>query len=117
MNKTIITTLLALITLAGWAQEKPDTITINFQLASKTKGEVVGVLYPDFMALGNSALQPVTDDNGQLTVKIPAYRTLHIGVGNLNKVNEVFNWGIDLFCQTTMWRLFAPSPTTDSQRI
>ena len=117
MNKFIITTLLFLVTLAGWAQEKPDTITINFQLASKTKGEVVGVLYPDFMALGNSALQPVTDDNGQFTVKIPAYRTLHIGVGNLNKVNEVFNWGIDLFCRATMWRLFVPSPTTDSQRI
>ncbi|MBO7539131.1 MAG: hypothetical protein J6T44_07595 [Prevotella sp.] len=70
-KKNIITALLALVTLVGWAQEKPDTITINFQLASKTKGEMVGVLYPDFIALGTSPLQPVTDDNGQWTVKIP----------------------------------------------
>ena len=76
--RTIITVLLALVTLMGWAQEKPDTITINFQLASKIKGEMVGVLYPDFMDLGTSTLQPATDDNGQWTVKIPAYRTLYI---------------------------------------
>jgi len=98
-KKTIITTLLALFALAGWAQEKPDTITINFQLASKTKGEAVVVVYTDFIALENSSLHPVTDENGQWTVKIPAYRTLHIGVGNLNKVYEVFNWGIHLFCR------------------
>ena len=98
-KRIIITALLALVTLMGWAQEKPDTITINFQLASKTKGEAVGVLYPDFVALENSALQPVTDDNGQLTVKIPAYRTLHIGIGNLNKIRKVFSEGIDLFCR------------------
>ena len=60
MNKFIITTLLALVTLAGWAQEKPDTITINFQLASKIKGEMVGVLYPDFMDLGTSTLEPAS---------------------------------------------------------
>ena len=78
LQRTIITVLLALVTLMGWTQEKPDTITINFQLASKIKGEMVGVLYPDFMDLGTSTLQPATDDNGQWTVKIPAYRTLHI---------------------------------------
>lgn len=50
LQRTIIAALLALVTLVGWAQEKPDTITINFQLASKTRGEMVGVLYPDFMA-------------------------------------------------------------------
>ena len=57
------------------------------------------VVYPDFMALENSALHPVTDDNGQWTVKIPAYRTLQIGVGDLNKILKVFNEGINLFCR------------------
>ena len=83
-KKIIITTLLTLVTLVGWAQEKPDTITINFQLASKTKGEMVVVVYPDFMALENSTLQPVTDENGQLTVKIPAYRTPNCISSNKN---------------------------------
>jgi len=98
-KKNIITALLALVTLVGWAQEKPDTITINFQLASKTKGEMVGVLYPDFIALGTSPLQPVTDDNGQWTVKIPAYRTLHIQVWNQDKIQDVVGGLINLFCR------------------
>jgi hypothetical protein len=97
--RTIITVLLALVTLMGWAQEKPDTITINFQLASKIKGEMVGVLYPDFMDLGTSTLQPATDDNGQWTVKIPAYRTLHIQLWNQNKIQDVVGGLIDLFCR------------------
>lgn len=98
-KKNIITALLALVTLVGWAQEKPDTITINFQLASKTKGEMVGVLYPDFIALGTSPLQPVTDGNGQWTVKIPAYRTLHIQVWNQDKIQDVVGGLINLFCR------------------
>jgi len=66
-KKNIITALLALVTLVGWAQEKPDTITINFQLASKTKGEMVGVLYPDFIALEllHSSLLQTTMGSGR----------------------------------------------------
>ena len=75
MKKIIITTLLALIAMAGWAQLKPDTITINFQVASQAKGEAATLVYPDFLSFENIALHPVTDGKGRWTVKIPTYRT------------------------------------------
>ena len=58
MKQTIITVLLALVWVTGWAQIKPDTITINFQLASKAKGESATFVYPDFMACDIVALHP-----------------------------------------------------------
>ena len=78
MKKTIITALLTLVALAGQGQMKPDTITINLQLSSKTQGEKATVVYPDFITFATSVLHPVTDNEGRWTVKIPAYRPLHI---------------------------------------
>jgi hypothetical protein len=46
MKKTILTTSLALFAMTGWAQIKPDTITINFQLVSQAKGEAATLVYP-----------------------------------------------------------------------
>ena len=99
MKLTIITALFALVAMAGQAQEKPDTITVNFQLTSKTKGESATVVYSDFMACEDIALKPTTDSDGRWTVKIPAFRTLHIQIWDHNKIQGVV-WGeLNLFCR------------------
>ena len=99
MKKTIITFLLALVALSGQAQVKPDTITINFQLSSKTQGEKATVVYPDFMTFNTYALHPVTDDGGHWTVKIPTYRPLHIQIWDNNKIQGVVWGALNLYCR------------------
>ena len=100
MNKqTIITILFALVAMAGQGQVKPDTITINFQLSSKIQGEKATVAYPDYMTFDTSGLYPVTDSEGRWSVKIPAYRPLHIQVWDDNKIIGVV-WGVlNLYCR------------------
>ena len=98
-KKTIITLLLALVALSGQAQVKPDTITINFQLSSKAQGEKATVVYPDFMTFNTYALHPVTDDGGHWTVKIPAYRPLHIQIWDNNKIQGVVWGALNLYCR------------------
>ena len=99
MKKTIITALLALVAMAGQGQVKPDTITINFQLSSKAQGEKATVVYPDFMTFNTYALHPVTDDGGHWTVKIPAYRPLHIQIWDNNKIQGVVWGALNLYCR------------------
>ena len=100
MNKKyFLMVLLALVAWVGRAQMAPDTVTINFQLASKAKGETAGVLYPDFLTFEAPSLQPVTDSNGRWTVRIPAYRTLHVKVWDQNKIQRVVGREIHLFCR------------------
>ena len=99
MKQAIITVLLALVWVTGWAQIKPDTITINFQLASKAKGESATFVYPDFMACDIVALHPITDSNGRWTVKVPTYRTLHIQIWDDNKIHGVVWGALNLFCR------------------
>ncbi len=97
--QAIITILLALVTMAGLAQVKPDTITINLQLSSKTQGEKATVVYPDFITFDTYALHPVTDSEGRWTVKIPAYRPLHIQMWDDNKIEGVMWGAINLYCR------------------
>lgn len=100
MNKKyFLMVLLALVAWMGRAQTAPDTVTINFQLASKAKGETAGVLYPDFLTFEAPSLQPVTDSNGRWTVRIPTYRTLHVKVWDQNKIQRVVGREIHLFCR------------------
>ena len=99
MKKTIITTLFALVALMGQAQVKPDTITVCFQLSSKTKGETATFVYPDFLTCDIVALKPITDSNGCWMVKVPAFRTLHIQIWDENKIQGVVWGAINLFCR------------------
>lgn len=98
-KKIIINTLLALVTMTMQGQIKPDTITINFQLSSKIQGEKATVAYPEYMTFDTSGLYPVTDSEGRWSVKIPAYRPLHIQVWDDNKIKGVV-WGVlNLYCR------------------
>ena len=99
MKKQLFSVLLTLVAMAGQAQVKPDTITISFQLTSKTKGESATFVYPDFMACDNVELKPITDSNGCWTVKIPAFRTLHIQIWDDNKIQGVVWEALNLFCR------------------
>lgn len=99
MKKTIITTLFALVALMGQAQIKPDTITVCFQLSSKTKGETATFVYPDFLTCDIVALKPITDSNGCWMVKVPAFRTLHIQIWDENKIQGVVWGALNLFCR------------------
>ena len=100
MNKqTIITALLAVVAMAGHGQIKPDTITINFQLSSKTQGEKATLVYPDFMTFETLALHPITDSEGRWSVRIPAYRPLHIQVWDDNKIQGVVWGALNLYCR------------------
>lgn len=98
-KKIIIAALLALVAMMGQAQEKPDTVTVCFQLVSKTRGETATLVYPDFIDCANVALHPITDSNGRWTVKIPTYRTLHIQIWDDNKIHGVVWGAINLFCR------------------
>lgn len=98
-KKIIINTLLALVTMTMQGQIKPDTISINFQLSSKIQGEKATVAYPEYMTFDTSGLYPVTDSEGRWSVKIPAYRPLHIQVWDDNKIKGVV-WGVlNLYCR------------------
>ena len=99
MKQTIITILLALVTMAGQAKVKPDTITINFHLSSKAQGEKATVVYPDFITFDTSVLHPVTDSEGRWTVQIPAYRPLHIQMWDDNKIQGVVWGALNLYCR------------------
>ena len=99
MKQTLITILLALVAMTGQAQVKPDTITINFQLSSKAQGEKATVVYPDFMTFETAALHPVTDNEGRWTLKIPAYRPLHIQMWDDNKIQGVVWGALNLYCR------------------
>jgi len=98
-KKTIITALLAIVAMAGQGQIKPDTITINFQLSSKIQGEKATVAYPEYMTFDTSGLYPVTDSEGRWSVKIPAYRPLHIQVWDDNKIQGVVWGALNLYCR------------------
>ena len=99
MKKIIIALLFALVALTGHAQIKPDTITVCFQLVSKTKGETATLVYPDFFNCESIVCHPVTDGNGRWTVKIPSFHTLHIQIWDNNKIHGVV-WGtLNLFCR------------------
>lgn len=54
LNKIIITFLLVLVSMAGQGQMKPDTITINLQLSSKTQGEKATVVFPNYLTFATS---------------------------------------------------------------
>ena len=100
MNKvTIFIVLLALVCMTGQAQVMPDTITINFQLKSKAKGEAATLVYPDFLSFENIALHPVTDGRGCWTVKIPTYHALHIQIWDDNKIHGVVWGALNLLCR------------------
>ena len=94
--KTIITILFALTAMTVKAQ---NTVTVCFQLASKAKGEMATLIYPDFFTGSTIALHPVTDSEGRWTVTIPAYRTLHIQIWDSNKIQGVVWGALNLFCR------------------
>ena len=98
MNK-IITALFVLVALSSQAQVTPDTISVYFQLASKTQGESATLVYPEFIECKDITLHPVTDGEGCWSVKIPAYRTMHIQIFDNNKIQGVVWNAIDLFCR------------------
>lgn len=98
-QKLRIIIFLCAISISGQAQIKPDTITVSFQLISKAKGEAATLAYPDFISCKSVCVYPVTDDNGRWTVKIPTFRTLHIRIWDVNKIQGVV-WGeLSLFCR------------------
>ena len=99
LNKIIITFLLVLVSMAGQGQMKPDTITINLQLSSKTQGEKATVAFPNYLTFATSVLHPVTDNEGRWTVKIPAYRPLHIQVWDQNIIQGVVWGALNLYCR------------------
>lgn len=115
MNKqTIITILLALVAVAGKGQEivhkisndwqdtvsyAADSVTVSFQLSSKTSGEMATLIYPDFLICDVVSLKPTTDKEGRWTVKIPAYRTVHIQILDDNKIRGIVWGAINLFCR------------------
>lgn len=101
MNKIIIfTALFALVAIAGQAKTyKTDSVTVCFQLASKAQGEKATLIYPNFLTCNVVALHPVTDNEGKWTVKIPAYRTLHIQIWDDNKIQGVVWGALNLFCR------------------
>lgn len=94
-----LTVMLIFISVVGQAQTKPDTITVCFQMTSKAKGEIATIVYPDFISGNSASIHPVTDSNGQWTVKIPTFNTLHIQIWDDNKIHGVV-WGeLNLFCR------------------
>ena len=97
MNKKIILSIL--LTIVAMAVKAQDSVTVCFQLASKAKGEMTTLVYPDFFTCSTTALHPVTDSEGRWTVTIPAYRTLHIQIWDNNKIQGVVWGALNLFCR------------------
>lgn len=86
--------LLLLVTFSMttlWALDT-DSVTINFQLASKTKGETATLIYVDFVTCDQVALFPTTDSNGRWSVKIPSPYSLNVSIWDSNKIMGVV-WG------------------------
>ena len=92
MKKLFLTLFVAFATLCGFAQKAAvdkDSVTICFQLASKTAGEKATLIYSDYTACDVVGLHPVTDKEGKWSVKLPADRTIHIQLWDDNKIEIV----------------------------
>ena len=102
MKKLFLTLIIAFATLCGFAQEHAldkDSVTISFQLASKTAGEKATLAYSDYTACDIVALYPVTDNEGKWSVKLPANHTIHIQLWDGNKMEGIVWKELNLFCR------------------
>ena len=102
MKKLFLTLVVAFATLCGFAQESTldkDSVTVCFQLVSKAAGEKATFIYSDYTACEVVALHPVTDKEGQWSVKLPADRTIHIQLWDDNKIESVVWGALNLFCR------------------
>lgn len=91
--------MLTFFSIVGQAQTTPDTITVHFQFSSKAKGESAIIVYSDFIGGNSVSLHPNTDRNGEWTVKIPTFDTLHIQIWDANKIEGVVWGALNLFCR------------------
>ena len=101
MKKLFLTLIVAFATVCGFAQEavvNKDSVTICFQLASKTAGEKATLIYSDYTACEVVDLSPTTDSEGKWSVKLPADRTIHIQLWDDNKIEGVVWGALNLFC-------------------
>ena len=101
MKKLILTIIIAFATVCSFAQEavvNKDSVTICFQLASKTAGEKATLIYSDYTACEVVDLSPTTDSEGKWSVKLPADRTIHIQLWDDNKIEGVAWGALNLFC-------------------
>ena len=102
MKKLILTLIVAFATVCGFAQKAAvdkGSVTISFQLASKTAGEKATLIYSDYTACDVVDLNPVTDKEGKWSVKLPADRTIHIQLWDDNKIEGVVWGALNLFCR------------------
>ena len=102
MKKLFLTLIVAFATLCGFAQKATvdkDSVTICFQLASKTAGEKAMLIYSDYTACEVVDLSPTTDSEGKWSVKLPADRTIHIQLWDDNKIESVVWGALNLFCR------------------
>ena len=102
MKKLILTLIVAFVTSCGFAQKAAvdkDSVTISFQLASKSAGEKATLIYSDYTACDVVDLNPVTDKEGKWSVKLPADRTIHIQLWDDNKIEGVVWGALNLFCR------------------
>lgn len=102
MKKLILTLIVAFVTACGFAQKAAvdkDSVTISFQLASKTAGEKATLIYSDYTACEVVDLSPTTDSEGKWSVKLPADRTIHIQLWDDNKIEGVVWGALNLFCR------------------
>ena len=102
MKKPFLTLIIAFATLCGFAQKAAvdkDSVTICFQLASKTAGEKATLIYSDYTACEVVDLSPTTDSEGKWSVKLPADRTIHIQLWDDNKIEGVVWGALNLFCR------------------
>ena len=79
--------------------KETNSVTVTFQLASKTEGEKATLIYPDYLKFGQVSLNPVTDSEGKWSVELPANRTLHIQIWDHNKILGVVWKELNLFCR------------------
>ena len=101
MKKLFLTLIVAIATVCGFAQKAAvdkDSVTICFQLASKTAGEKATLIYSDYTACEVVALYPVTDNEGKWSVKLPADRTIHIQLWDDNKMKGIVWKELNHFC-------------------
>ena len=102
MKKLFLTLIVAFVTVCGFAQKAAvdkDSVTICFQLASKTAGEKATLIYSDYTACEVVDLSPTTDREGKWSVKLPADRTIHIQLWDDNKIEGVVWGALNLFCR------------------
>ena len=102
MKKIFISIIALFVTISVSAQEaglSRDSVTISFQLASKTAGEKATLIFSDYTACDVVDLNPVTDKEGKWSVKLPADRTIHIQLWDDNKIEGVVWGALNLFCR------------------